>query len=110
MIKWQYKTEGVAGQFKCHKEERVPFGYANVSLGRINQGDEITAHPHSEHRVQIQSLNSGKDAANLDRVQNKAGSAESLTAQEGWKNAARNVLNHRRTGGRWTQPCMYLNI
>lgn len=42
----------------------------------------MTAHPHSEHRVQIQLLNFGKDAAKLDRVQNKARSAPSLAAQE----------------------------
>lgn len=59
------------------------FRYVNVILGYINLSDEITAHPHSEQRVQIQLLNFGKDAAKLDRVQNKARSAESLATQEG---------------------------
>lgn len=68
------------------------FRYGNVILGYINQDDEITAHPHLEHRVQIQSLNFGKDAAKLDRVQNKGRSAESLAAQEGWQNGAHYVL------------------
>lgn len=102
MPKWQYKAEGAAGQFKCRKEVRVPFRYVNIILGYINQGDEITAHPHSEHRVQTQSLNFGKDAGKLDRVQDKARSAESLAAQEGWKNGACYVLRQGRTGGRQT--------
>lgn len=86
------------------------FRYANVVLRYINQGDEITAHPHSEHRVQIQSLNFGKDAAKLDWVQNKARSAQSLDIQEGWKNGERYVLKQGRTGGRQAQPCIYFNI
>lgn len=51
----------------------------------------MTAHPHSEHRVQIQLLNFGKDAAKLDRVQNKSQSAASLAAQQGSNNGARRI-------------------
>lgn len=86
------------------------FRYANVVPRCINQGDEITAHLHSEHRVQIQSLNFGKDAAKLDWVQNKARSTESLDIQESWKNGEHYVLKQGRTGGRQAQPCMYFNI
>lgn len=54
------------------KREKNLFRDADLILGYINQGDDMTAHPHSEHRVQIQLLNFGKEAAKLDRVQNKA--------------------------------------
>lgn len=44
----------VAGQIKWYKEaKRAQLRYAGVILGYINQGDEITAHSHLEHRVQI---------------------------------------------------------
>lgn len=64
--------------------KQVLFRYASVILAYINQGDEITAHPHLEHGVQIQSLYFGKDATELAKVQKKARRAESLSAQEGW--------------------------
>lgn len=67
-------------------EKRVLLRYVSVILGCNNQGDEITAHPHSEHGVQIHSLNFQKDAAKLDWLQNKARSDESFAAQEAWKN------------------------
>lgn len=70
------------------REKNVLFRDADLILGYINQGDDTTAHPHLEHRVQIQLLNFGKDAAKLDRVQNKAHSAVSLAAREGSDNGA----------------------
>lgn len=95
MNKRWYITEGPAGQSESCKEEvgkkkkkRVLLRYVSVILGYNNQGDEITAHPHSEHGVQIHSLNFQKDAAKLDWVQNKARSDESFAAQEAWKNGA----------------------
>lgn len=45
-----------------------------------------------EHRVQIPSLNFGKDVAKLERVQNRARSAENLTTQGGWKDGAQYIL------------------
>lgn len=73
------------------REKNLLFRDADLILGHINQGDDMTAHPHSEHRVQIQSLNFGKDAAKLDRVQNKSRSAASLAAQQGSNNGARRI-------------------
>lgn len=75
------------------REKTLLFRDADLILGYINQGDDMTAHPHSEHRVQIQLLNFGKDAAKLDRVQNKARSAVSLAAQEGSNNGAHYIQN-----------------
>lgn len=90
----------VAGRFKwCNEARRAQLRYASVILGYINQSDEITAHPHLEHRVQIQSLNFGKDAAKLGRVKNKARSAQSVAAQEGWGNGARYALKQGRMNG-----------
>lgn len=90
----------VVGQFKWYKEaKRAQLRYASVILGYINQGDEIAAHPHLEHRVQIQSLNFGKDATKLGRVQNKARSAQSVAAQEGWENGAPYALKQGRMNG-----------
>lgn len=83
------------------------FRDADLILGYINQGDDMTAHPHSEHRVQIQLLNFGKDAARLDRVQNKARSTASLAEQEGSNNGARFIWNRGEwMGGEQMQPCV----
>lgn len=70
------------------REKNLLFMDADLILGYINQGDDTTAHPHLEHRVQIQLLNFGKDAAKLDRVQNKAWSTVSVATQEGSNNGA----------------------
>lgn len=88
--------------------ETAPLRYANVILGYINQGDEIIAHPHTEHRVLIQPLNFQKGAAKLDWALSKATSAASMFGCAGrLEECSVLFLKQQGMGGRQTQPCMY---
>lgn len=89
--------------------ETAPLRHANVIVGYINQGDEITAHPHTEHRVLIQPLNFHKDRAKLDRALSKATSAGSAFGCAGrLEECSVLFLKQQRMGGR--QPCMCCSL